>query len=842
MTWSFDYGATNESWENCTSCISTKSVTVEDPESHVTRYTFGNAYNINEGRLVLTDYDWNGSTAIKSVENRYRAFGAGPYPDYVGYGDPSNAGDEGIDIRLAPIEQIITTQQNSTFAWTATAFDEYAHPVNVSRSSSLGFNRSETISYDNNLENWVLGQVKQVVENNTNKVVVRNDYAQTTTSSAPATSLLSVSEFGKLQRSMTYYGDGTVKTVTDEKGQAVTSSNYMRGIPQRVDYQDGSFERAVVDNVGNISSLTNEAGSVYTFGYDAMGRLASITYPGADSTAWNQTLLSFSKVSGTEHGLDAGHWKQIVQTGKAFETSFYDALLRPVYVERYDSDDVANTSRIVKHEYDSVGRPLFDSYPKRSYDDLGDGVWNGYDALGRVTGRATSTELGKLYEYYAYIDGFQTHHVDANGNNTVYSYQAFDQPTYEAITGIAMPEGVSVSIGRDVFGKTRSITRGGNGISLTRSYVYDGYERLCKTVEPETGATVQDYDAADNVSWRATGLSLTSTSACDTASVPAAKKALFGYDTRNRLRTTTFGDGSPSITRTYTLDGLLETVSSNGTQWTYGYNKRRLLESEILTYGGTSYAIGRTYDSNGSLSQLRYPADNLAINYNPNALGEPRQVSNGATGYVYAKNITYHPSGAISNFTYGNGIQRTMLPNIRGLPYIVTDAGILDDVYAYDNNGNVLGIQDRVAPYANTRGMSYDGLDRLKTVGAPNLWGTAAYTYDALDNIIASSVSNGQNARYLTHTINYGTNRLTSITNGPASFSFAYDYDGQGNIIKRGTQQFTFDLDNRLTSAPGRATYVYDGLGRRVSVVGTDSVNRIQVYSQAGQLLYTAPS
>jgi YD repeat-containing protein len=45
-----------------------------------------------------------------------------------------------------------------------------------------------------------------------------------------------------------------------------------------------------------------------------------------------------------------------------------------------------------------------------------------------------------------------------------------------------------------------------------------------------------------------------------------------------------------------------------------------------------------------------------------------------------------------------------------------------------------------------------------------------------------------------------------------------------------------------MTAAPGRATYVYDGLGRRVSVVGTDGVNRIQIYSQAGQLLYVAPS
>jgi hypothetical protein len=59
--------------------------------------------------------------------------------------------------------------------------------------------------------------------------------------------------------------------------------------------------------------------------------------------------------------------------------------------------------------------------------------------------------------------------------------------------------GVSVDIVRDIFGKPLSITRSGNGKSLTRTYVYDANERLCKTIEPETGATVQSYDAASNV-------------------------------------------------------------------------------------------------------------------------------------------------------------------------------------------------------------------------------------------------------------------------------------------------------------------------------------------------------
>jgi RHS repeat-associated protein len=86
------------------------------------------------------------------------------------------------------------------------------------------------------------------------------------------------------------------------------------------------------------------------------------------------------------------------------------------------------------------------------------------------------------------------------------------------------------------------------------------------------------------------------------------------------------------------------------------------------------------------------------------------------------------------------------------------------------------------------------------------------------------------------------TNRLTSISGGPPGYNFNYSYDTQGNIIQRGAQGYVFDQGNRMKSATGKATYIYDGLGHRVSVVGTDSVNRVQVYSQEGQLLYAGPT
>jgi RHS repeat-associated protein len=60
----------------------------------------------------------------------------------------------------------------------------------------------------------------------------------------------------------------------------------------------------------------------------------------------------------------------------------------------------------------------------------------------------------------------------------------------------------------------------------------------------------------------------------------------------------------------------------------------------------------------------------------------------------------------------------------------------------------------------------------------------------------------------------------------------------RGNITQRGTQAYVFDVGNRMSSATGKATYSYDGHGRRVKVVESNGTNRIQVYDQAGQLRY----
>lgn len=827
MSWTYDFsnGDASASWADCTFArVTDKTVTVTDPERGVTRHTFGNRYRVSEGRIERIEEGWDGTNALRTTTFSYRARGAGPYPELYGEGGDV-PGDGEVLSRPMPLERKEITQQGVTFTWNVDEFDSSMRPVSITRSSSMAkdMSRTDLHEYYDHIPLWVLDKPSKLIDSATKKVVQQTDYNPT----AQAERTWS---FGRALSTFTYHGNGTLASVADGKGQKTSFSSYVAGIPTDTLYPDGTTTKAAVTINGYVESWTDEAGFTTTFGHDAMGRISSIRYPKDDAVAWNDTIIDFGQRNQWHHSLAPGHWRQLVHTGNGYTATYFDALLRPIYVERWDALKADTTRRVVKKSYDSDGHLSYESYPKRNYEQLGDGIYQQYDALGRPTVKGTISELDILYSGYAYLDGFETHYTDNGGNVTRTWYQAFDEPSDKAIRRIEAPLGVTVDIARDLFDKPLSVTRSGNDISIVRKYVYDEHSRLCRTIEPETGSTVRSYDAADNVTWTATGLRLGADTNCYQDQVGAERMVSFQYDLRNRLKVTRFGDKSPQIERKYTPDGLLSQLFSDGI-WTNTYNKRRLLEHETLTYGGRQYTVDHNYDANGSLKHLVYPVDGLLVDYAPNALGEPTKAG------AFASNITYHPSGAIAGFTYGNGIVHTMTPNRRGLPNRSTDTGVLNDVYTYDGNANVASITDEQQK-VTTRTMSYDALDRLKTVNAPALWGLATYEYDAIDNLISSKITAGATARTNTHEIDYSTNRLKKIASTVPSYSMDFAYDANGNTTKRGAQSFVFDLANRLKQADGKGTYVYDGFGRRISVVGTDGVNRIQVYGQDGKFRY----
>lgn len=710
------------------------------------------------------------------------------------------------------------------------------------------YSRTEVISYHDNTTKWVLGQTASVTcmaSVPTSTSCDGNDVVSQTTYNATTALPTATYAFGKLQSSMTYFADGTINTVKDGRNNLTTLSNWKRGIPQTIQYADGTSQSAVVNDNGWITSITDENGFTTGYSYDAMGRLSGISYPTGDTTAWSSTTRSFVSVASAEYGIAAGHWRLTETTGNAIKVTYFDGLWRPLLTREYDATNVSATQRFSRTSYDADGRVSFQSYPSAS-STPSTGVWTEYDALGRVTSTSHDSELGLLSTVTTYGPGLTITVTNPRGHSTTTSYMTYDQPSTDWPVTVSAPEGQVTFISRDPYGKPTQLSRGG----ITRSYAYNGYQELCRSVEPETGATLFGYDAAGNLSWSATGLpDSQACSSTGTEGAIVARKASRTYDARNRLSTLAFPDGNGNQTWTYTNDGLPYSIATTNSGSTvsnvYNYNKRRLLISEGLTPDAlqSGWGIGYGYDGLGNRITETTPG-NVVLTYSVNALGQATGLTASVAGgaaTTLASGASYYPNGAVKQFTYGNGIVHTMTQNARQLPNRSLDtANVLNAVYSYDANGNVESIIDELVGAGNysakSRWMTYDGLDRVTAAGAGMFGGTDnwhRFTYDALDNLKSWKLAGVKD--YATYT--YTNNRLTSIQNTAGSSVVALAYDVQGNLLAKNGATYNFDFGNRLRTTAG-LIYRYDGLGRRVRQDNAGGQLKYSIYAQDGRVVW----
>src|SRR6185312_8005909 len=378
------------------------------------------------------------------------------------------------------------------------------------------YSKTETIEYSDNLASWVLGQVKRTTTNGVEDA--RTDYDSTT--ALP----LAIYSFGRLQQSATYNADGTVATLKDGNGNVTSFGSYKLGIPQLIqfpatpDQPSGTSVAVVVDDLGQIRSVVDAAGAKTCYDYDAMGRMQRIQYPsettvGQCGGSWADTLMSFESGYPAADGLPAGLWRQRVTTGNLMTETLFDAFWRPVVKQTYDVTNVNATISQTVIRYDANGNVAFESYPQSTVDTAVTDTWANpaqtpnalgtstlYDALNRVTSvtRDPEAEVGPLRTTTRYLSGFETEVTDPNQKVTTTAYMTFDEPTTDWPVRIDAPEGVSQVIARDAYGKTLSITQSGlygtESDSLTKTFTYDDYQRLCRTTEPESGSTITTYD------------------------------------------------------------------------------------------------------------------------------------------------------------------------------------------------------------------------------------------------------------------------------------------------------------------------------------------------------------
>ena len=867
-TYSYDDKKAGLAWESvCAnpsgplSCPGIKTTIVRGPDRSYKKYTYGNMYKVNSGQLLQVDEGYETGTApnvqavvMRSVANSYMSaseVSAQLFPNSVGSAGSSRFDDVEISL-LRPLKQVATTQDGVTFTAQNSAFDVMARPGQSTRFSSLGYTRADVTEYHDDLTNWVLGQAKKVTNTNTGLEVSRTDY------DAKALPWKTYS-FAKPQQTLTYNADGTLATITDGRGNTTTLSNWKRGLPQTIKYPataeapSGATDSVIVNDNGTIASVTDENGYLTSYTYDPMGRLAHIAYPTGDAVAWNAKDIEFRPLTAADWkpaGVAAGQWRQYTTQGKYAKVVYFDALWRPVLTHEYDIDNTPGTLRATSTSYDVSGRVAFQSYPSSDLIPAATGTWSFYDALDRVTSVKQDSELGQLTTSTEYLTGFMTRVTNPRGYQTLTQYVVYDQADTSAPNGITRSAGVdtqAIEIERDTFGAPKRIAQRNIDGSLRadRYYVYDTYHQLCKTVEPETSATVLDYDAAGNLQWTASGLTaLTGLNDCDTiAARDSGRKVTRSYDGRNRLTSLEFPDGRGSQSWQYTPDGLPSQITTyndpnNATPVVnaYGYNKRRLLTAESVSQPGWySWPIAYGYDANGNLSATNYPT-NLTVDYAPNALGQPTKAGTFATG------VSYYPNGGIKQFTYGNGIIHAMTQNARQLPARSSDLGgpntPLNFAYTYDANANVTVIGDDALGGTYSRWMTYDGLDRLTDAGSCSFGGDCwhRFTYDALDNMKSWKLAGVKD--YANYYYDTSTNRLTNIQNSSGASIVGLGYDVQGNLQNKNGQNYSFDYGNRLREVTGKEYYRYDAYGRRVLAWQPNNKSVLSQYARGGELLF----
>lgn len=885
-TWNYSYSTptpsfTTDSCASNQSCSTTVYTDVTDPLGRTTRSTFSNRFDATEG-LLLSTVDYSGavgSTTIRSTTNTYANPTGGPWP--ASYGVDPQDHDNNLQVtELSPLQTRIISQvgDGATFTTQINAFDNFARATSTAESSCLSgsscptYSKKDTTSYYDNSALWVLGKISSTSTLATAvpcTTSTATNTALTTCNIYDATTALPSSSysFGRLVSTMAWNGKntadpGTLASITDGDNHTTTFSSWYRGVPRTITYDYGTSQattqRATVDGNGWITSVTDENGFTTRYGYDAMGRLASITYPAESGVTWNSTTLSFTPTGNGQYNTPAGAWVQTVQNGNEVTNTFFDAFWRPLVTEHYDAGDKVDTLSQTVTRYDAAGRTIFTSYPTNNVQDFTTaniGTHTTYDALNRVIEVDQNWDLdssGLLATKTTYLPGFKTEVTLPNGVNTATttSYKVFGEPTRQWPVSITAPEGEITTIDRDVFGKPTSIARAGSP-SQPRSFAYNAYQQLCGRTEPETGTTMYGYDGAGNLKWNVPGLPSTAGCYTDNQAQNSGRMVSRTYDGRNRLTGITYPDGLSTTTYQYAPDGalLVQSVANDSFPVTtyYSYDERRLLTSEKLCFSAPpcasnapTFVLGYGYDANGHLSSTTYP-DGRGISYAPNALGQPTAAGSYATG------VKYFPNGTIASFNYGSGAKYTASEDERGLVSRDADAlngaAAMDFSYDYDPDGNVAAITDYLSGNLGNVDMTYDGLDRLKEADSPMFGGTVAnpgkalYGYDVFDNLTSASVGNQSLFNYV---YNYAQDQLAKLTD-PSSGTplVTYAYDAQGNLAQKNSQVYKFDMANRLMSVPGLATYRYDAAGRRVQKVETEAGKTLDSdYSRAGNLMY----
>jgi RHS repeat-associated protein len=562
--------------------------------------------------------------------------------------------------------------------------------------------------------------------------------------------------------------DGTVETMTyDANGNALTQTD-----------RDGRTTRMVYDAADRLIETIhpdatvpdgNDANNPRTRNaYDAAGRLTSSTDERGNATRYEydeanrRTKLIEAVVDGngavTETHYDAAGRRAAVVDALGRTTRFvYDdagRLAETIHPDATPHDDADNPRTRV--EYDSLGRKAAE------VDENGRRTEYRYDALGRLKevhlGVGTATATVTKYGYDE--SGNRTEQTDAENRTTRF---AFDSVGREIARTLPLGQRESKAY-RD----TGELSAHTDFLGQTTQWSYDDAGRV---------ATI-DYPSDPDVSF-----SYTSTGQRASALIAGgAAPTRYGYDRRDRLVTKTDAEGR-TIEYRYDAAGNLTRRATANQAHTYDYDALNRLTRVVSTIGTEPPRETRyEYDAVGNRKAM-ISADGVRTEYAYDARNRLAHLAKRtAAALLFAASYTVDASGmrtAVEE-SDASGIERTLAFEYDPLKRLTKETIVARDAaqsrtsaWSYDRVGNRLTQQAAVggASTSTTTTYAYDANDRLLTETTSDQ--VTTYTYDANGN-----TKTKQAAGSFTEYRYDDANRLVEMTSGGTRTTYAHDADG----------------------------------------------------------------
>ncbi|MBE2259307.1 MAG: RHS repeat protein, partial [Rhodobacteraceae bacterium] len=540
-----------------------------------------------------------------------------------------------------------------------------------------------------------------------------------------------------------------------------------------------------------LTGLTHSSGQSLAIGYNASGRITSVT----DSDG-RQTLYTYD--ASNEHLLSVRDYD-----GRITSYSYISGqgAVREHALSQITFADGSHRT----YTYDSHGR-----LASTSRDGGTETISFSYDTAGTVT---ATDALGNASQFFFDDWGTILKSTNPLGNSVLLSMDG-----NRNLSSVTDPAGFTSLFQYDA---RDNLTRFTDAMGHATSFTYTtDFNRLDKLTDANGNLTDYNYDSRGN---------LTNITYADSS------QERWAYDSLGQSTTWTNRRGTP-VGFTYDGDGqITRKAYADGTHVDYLYDARGNLTSATDATGTTTL----TYDANDYLTRIDYPGpggrslaytydsggrratstDQLGhqLHYEFDAVGRLSRITDESSAQVVL--YEYDAAGRMARKTLGNGVYTTYDYDAAGqLLHLVNhkaDATVLSRFdYSYDSRGRRISMDTLDGAWT----YGYDDIGQLThavfvSTNPAITDQDLLYVYDAMGNRI-QTIENGITTAYTTNNLN----QYTRV--GDTSYAF----DADGNLVSEtslsGTVLYSFDDENRLIAVQkgGDAwAYTYDAFSQRVA-------------------------